>query len=49
LKKAIELIAEGKVDTDQLVTHRFSFPRTNEAFDMVNHYRDGVMKALIEL
>jgi len=49
LKKAIDLIAEGKVDTDQLVTHRFSFPRTNEAFDLVNHYRDGVMKALIEL
>lgn len=49
LKKAIELIAERKVDTDQLVTHRFSFPRTNEAFDLVNHYRNGVMKALIEL
>jgi len=49
LKKAIDLIAEGKVDTDQLVTHRFSFPRTNEAFELVNHYRDGVMKALIEL
>ena len=48
LKKAIDLISGGKVDTDQLVTHRFSFPRTNEAFDLVNDYRDGVMKALIE-
>jgi L-iditol 2-dehydrogenase len=45
---AIDLIAKGKVDTDQLVTHRFSFPRANEAFDLVNDYRDGVMKALIE-
>ncbi len=48
LQKAIDLIAEGKINTDQLVTHRFSFPRTNEAFDLVNDYRDGVMKALIE-
>ena len=48
LKKAIDLISGGKVDTDQLVTHRFLFPRTNEAFDLVNDYRDGVMKALIE-
>jgi len=48
MQKAIDLIAERKVDTDQLVTHRFSFPRTNEAFDLVNDYRDGVMKALIE-
>jgi threonine dehydrogenase-like Zn-dependent dehydrogenase len=48
LQIAIDLIAEGKINTDQLVTHRFSFPRTNEAFDLVNDYRDGVMKALIE-
>jgi L-iditol 2-dehydrogenase len=48
LQKAIDLIADRKVDTDQLVTHRFAFPRTNEAFDLVNDYRDGVMKALIE-
>jgi L-iditol 2-dehydrogenase len=47
LQKAIDLITEGKVDTDQLITHRFPFPRTGEAFDMVNNYRDGVMKALI--
>ncbi len=48
LQLAIDLIADGKVDTDQLVTHRFSFPQTNEAFSLVNDYRDGVMKALIE-
>ena len=48
LQLAIDLIADGKVDTDQLVTHRFSFPQTNEAFSLVNDYSDGVMKALIE-
>jgi L-iditol 2-dehydrogenase len=49
LQKAIDLIADGRVDTDQLMTHSFPFARTNEAFDLVNDYRDGVMKALIEL
>lgn len=48
LQKAIDLIAEGDINTDQLVTHRFPFARTNDAFDLVNEYRDGVMKALIE-
>jgi L-iditol 2-dehydrogenase len=49
LQLAIDLIAAGNVDTDQLVTHRFAFPRTGEAFALVNDYGDGVMKALIEL
>ena len=48
LQKAIDLIADGRVDTDQLITHRFPLPRTGEAFALVNDYRDGVMKALIE-
>ncbi len=48
LQKAIDLIAEGHVNTAQLVTHRFSFPQTKDAYDLVNDYRDGVMKALIE-
>ena len=48
LQKAIDLIAGGQINTDQLVTHRFSFEDTHPAFELVNDYRDGVMKALIE-
>jgi threonine dehydrogenase-like Zn-dependent dehydrogenase len=48
LQLAIDLIAQGKADTDQLITHRFPFAQAGEAFALVNDYRDGVMKALIE-
>jgi threonine dehydrogenase-like Zn-dependent dehydrogenase len=30
-----------------MVTHRFPFARTKEAFDLVAEYSDGVMKAMI--
>jgi L-iditol 2-dehydrogenase len=47
-QKAIDLIAEGSVDIDFMITHRFKLEQTKEAFDMVAGYRDGVVKALIE-
>lgn len=45
---AIDLVASGKVDVDFMVTHRFKLEQTQDAFDMVAQYRDGVVKALIE-
>jgi L-iditol 2-dehydrogenase len=45
--EAIELIASGAVDVDQLVTHRFPLAETAQAFDLVSRYGDGVIKALI--
>lgn len=46
---AIDLIADGKVDIDFMITHRFSLEQTKEAFDMVANYNDGVIKAMIEI
>jgi len=46
---AIDLIAEGSVDIDFMITHRFKLEQTKDAFDMVAGYRDGVVKALIEI
>jgi threonine dehydrogenase-like Zn-dependent dehydrogenase len=46
---AIDLIATGKVKVDFMITHRFKLEQTQQAFDMVAEYRDGVIKALIEL
>jgi len=46
--ETLELMASGKVNARQMVTHRFPFEKTKEAFDMVKEYRDGVMKAMIE-
>jgi len=45
---AIDLIASGKADLDFMITHRFKLERTQDAFDLVAGYRDGVVKALIE-
>jgi len=43
------LIASGKVDIDFMITHRFKLEQTKDAFDMVAGYRNGVVKALIEI
>lgn len=48
-QKAIDLIADRKVQMDDMVTHRFPLQDTGRAFDLVANYRDGVMKAMIEL
>jgi L-iditol 2-dehydrogenase len=48
-QKAVDLIASGKVDVDFMITHHFPFERTQEAFDLVAGYRDGVVKAMIEV
>jgi threonine dehydrogenase-like Zn-dependent dehydrogenase len=41
-------VASGRVNVDFMITHRFKFEQTQDAFDMVADYRDGVVKALIE-
>lgn len=49
VQEAIELVSAGKVDLDAMVTHHFSLAETNEAYDMVCDYRDGVVKAIIHI
>ncbi len=46
---AIDLIASGKVDIDFMVTHRFKLGQVEEAFELVAGYRDGVVKAMVEM
>jgi L-iditol 2-dehydrogenase len=46
--KAIELMGNGSINITNMVTHRFSFDRTKEAFDLVAGYRDGAMKVMID-
>jgi L-iditol 2-dehydrogenase len=45
---ALDLVAEGRAEVDFMLTHRFPLERTAEAFELVDGYRDGVIKALIE-
>jgi L-iditol 2-dehydrogenase len=46
---AIDLLDQHQVNMDAMVTHRFTLEETQKAFDLVAHYRDGVMKALISI
>ncbi|MDD4890500.1 MAG: alcohol dehydrogenase catalytic domain-containing protein [Phycisphaerae bacterium] len=47
LGRAIDLVAGGKLPVDRLVTHRFSLSGAQAAFDLVSHYGDNVIKAMI--
>lgn len=45
----IEAMAAGRIDASALVTHRYPLERIAEAFELVAGYRDGVIKAMIDL
>jgi len=45
---SIRMMSEGIIDVSNMITHRFPFERTKEAFDLVDGYHDGVMKAMID-
>ncbi len=48
LEPTLEMMENKVFDAHQMVTHRFKFEQTKEAFDLVDNYADGVMKAMIE-
>ncbi|HTL53261.1 MAG TPA: zinc-binding dehydrogenase, partial [Planctomycetota bacterium] len=47
LKRLIDIAMAGQVDLQSLVTHRFPLPEIGAAFNLVDRYADGVMKAVI--
>jgi threonine dehydrogenase-like Zn-dependent dehydrogenase len=49
LQSALNLIANNRVNVDFMVTHRFPFSETKEAFALVHEYRDGVVKAMVSI
>ncbi len=48
VETALEMMESGKISIANMVTHRFPFDKTKEAFDLVAAYGDGVMKAMID-
>jgi len=46
---AIDLISSGQADVMPMVTHHFDLDGSKEAFDMVADYRDGVVKAIVNV
>jgi len=49
VQPAIDLLESGQVSADFMFTHHFSLEQTKEAFDMVDKYEDGVVKAMIRM
>lgn len=47
VQPALDMIHEGRVNLSPMVTHRFGFGETKQAFDLVAGYQQGVMKAVI--
>ena len=46
--KALDMMMNSRIDISGMITHRFPFTRTKDAFDLVAAYGDGVMKAMID-
>ncbi len=44
----LEMLAHRRIKPQFMVTHRFPFARTPEAFDLVAGLKDGVIKAMID-
>ena len=47
MRRLMEVIGSGRVDTRPLVTHRFALDQIEEAYDLFSHQRDGVLKVAI--
>jgi L-iditol 2-dehydrogenase len=48
-RAAMDLVASRKVQADFMVTHRFKLDQIQDAFELVASYKDGVVKAMIEM
>ena len=49
IRQALELVSSGKTNLQPWITHRFTLDQASEAFELVDAYRDGVLKAVIEM
>lgn len=49
VEEAIELVISGAVQVSKMVTHEFNLEETPVAFDMVEGYKFGAIKAMINL
>lgn len=48
VEPSLEMMNSGLINVDNMITHRFPFAKSKQAFDLVADYRDGVMKAMID-
>ena len=48
-RATMDLVASRKVQADFMVTHRFKLDQIQRAFELVAGYKDGVVKAMIDM
>ena len=48
VQSSLDMMSSGKIRIENMITHRFPFSDTKDAFDLVSSYSDGVMKAMID-
>ncbi|OHB58230.1 MAG: hypothetical protein A2Y12_02345 [Planctomycetes bacterium GWF2_42_9] len=49
VKPAIDMFASKAINLDFMLTHHFPIEKTQEAFELVAAYADGVIKAIIDM
>ncbi len=47
-EETLKLIAEGKLDTEPLITHTYPLSKIDEAYELFEEKRDGVIKVALE-
>ena len=47
-EETLRFIAEGKLDTEPLITHTYPLAKIDEAYELFENKRDGVIKVAIE-
>ena len=47
-EETLKLIAEGKINTEPLITHTYPLDKIEEAYDFFENKRDGVIKVAVE-
>jgi L-iditol 2-dehydrogenase len=49
VEESLKIIADKNFSIDFMITHNFTLEKTKTAFDIVENYVDGVVKAIIEI
>ena len=49
MEEAMQLVSRHPYPIEKLVTHTFHFEQTQDAFDLVAGYKDGVIKAMVKV
>ena len=47
-EETLRLIAEGKLNTEPLITHTYPLSKIDEAYELLENKRDGVIKVAVE-